>query len=183
MAQGNLHGRDESRSRGGRVHWRRLAVLLMAAAMPAGAQQDTVVAPVPAAVSFAKPDWLVARAWCPIGCSEATQSLLKAQVGAVVHLSDHRLQAPFVDACAGSVRFKGQAVAAGAVAAEINRTLAAGVRHLAASDLGLPEAAPVTTAWALCHGAAGETNFVRLPVVAPDRVILLFEEQSLIELR
>jgi hypothetical protein len=37
--------------------------------------------------------------------------------------------------------------------------------------------------WALCRGAAGDMNLQRLLVVAPDRVLMLSEEQSLIELR
>jgi hypothetical protein len=150
-----------------------------AAAGPAFAQAAPVVVPEP----FAKPDWTVARAWCPIGCSEATTRLLKEQVGRQVHLGPARLEAPFLDACEGGVRFGMRTQSPAELVEEIDAALAPRSRRVAVADLGVPEAEPVHSAWALCHGAAGETTFARLLVVAPDRVLLLFEEQSLVELR
>ena len=161
---------------------RRMALLLAVAVAQAGAQSGPG-ASAPASEPFAKPDWIVARAWCPIGCSEATQAQLKAQLGAVLHLAAGRLDARFVDACDGSVRYSVKTVAAAVVVGEVNEGLAPHQRRLAPADLGVAASAQVTTAWALCHGAGGDMNFAHLLLIAPDRVVLLSEEQSLIELR
>jgi hypothetical protein len=160
----------------------RRLVLLLAAALAAGPThaQGPIAA---VAEPFAKPDWTVARAWCPIGCSEATTTLLKDQVGRAVHLGAARLEAPFLDACEGSVRFGVRLQSPADLVAEVDAALAPRARRLAVADLGVAAAEIVHSAWALCHGATGETTFARLLVIAPDRVLLLFEEQSLVELR
>ncbi len=67
------------------------------------------------------------------------------------------------------------------IVADVDKGVAPGHRRLAASDLGLQGNA--LSGWALCKGAAGDINLQWLLVVAPDRVLLLSEEQSLIELR
>ena len=51
------------------------------------------------------------------------------------------------------------------------------------ADLKLEAAGSTTTAVALCHGGAGEATQARLLAIEPDRVLVLFEEQSVIELR
>ena len=160
----------------------RRLVPLVAAALVAGSgfAQGRVVA---SAEPFSKVDWAVARAWCPIGCSEATATFLKEQVGRAVHLGAARLEAPFLDACEGSVRFGLRSQSPEALVEEVDAALAPRARRMAVSDLGVPASESVHSAWALCHGAAGETTFARLLVIAPDRVLLLFEEQSLVELR
>jgi hypothetical protein len=164
--------------------WRLSAALLAAVAVQACANPGAGEAgQAPAIEAFAKSDWIVAKAWCPIGCSESTRNLLMAQVGGVVHLSASRLDASFIDACEGSVHYSGRTVAPSAIVAEFNKGLAPAQRRLATSDLGLADATSVSSAWALCHRAAGDMNFAHLLVIAPDRVVVQFEEQSLIELR
>jgi hypothetical protein len=154
---------------------RRVGALLFALCAQACAQQD---GPTPSVV---KPSWVVARAWCPAGCSAATEGVLKAQVGQPVQLSATTLVAPFVDPCEGQVHLALKSVAPAAIVADVNKGVAPGHRRLAASDLGV--AGDAVSGWALCKGAAVDVNLQRLLVVAPDRVLLLSEEQSLIELR
>ncbi len=151
------------------------AALLAALAAHACAQQVDAAAP------FAKAAWTVSKAWCPAGCSAATAGVLKAQVGQAVRLSTTQLVAPFVDACEGQVRVSLRTVPVDEIVADVNKGVAPGRKRLAAADLGVDGAA--LSGWALCHGAAGDMNLQRLLVVAPDRVVLLSEEQSLIELR
>jgi len=151
------------------------AALLVALACPACAQ------PVAADALFAKSAWQVAKAGCPVGCSAATAAVLKGQVGQPVQLSATQLVAPFVDPCEGQVHVSLKSTPVADIVAEVNKGIAPGRKRLAAADLGV--SGSVSSGWALCRGPAGDTNLQRLLVVAPDRVVLFSEEQSLIELR
>ncbi len=155
---------------------RLVATLMVAVGAQACAQQGSGVA-----APLAKTTWTVAKAWCPAGCSAATAGVLKTQVGQTVQLSQTQLVAPFVDACEGQVHLSVKSVPVKEIVADVNKGLAPGHRQLAVADLGASGSA--LSGWALCRGAAGDMNLQRLLVVAPDRVLMLSEEQSLIELR
>ena len=142
----------------------------------AGAQPGAAVA-----TPLAKSTWVVARAWCPVGCSAATEGVLKAQVGQPVQLSATALVASFVDPCEGRVHLALKSVATAEIVADVNKGVAPRHRRLAANDLGVQGDA--VSGWVLCNGATGDIDLQRLLVVEPDRVLLLSEEQSLIELR
>ena len=151
---------------------RLVAAVLVALATPACAQQVDADAP------FAKSAWKVAKVGCPAGCSAATAAVLKGQVGQPVQLSATQLVAPFVDPCEGQVHVSLKTMP---VVADVNKGMAPGRKRLAAADLGVGGSA--LSGWARCQGRAGDTNLQRLLVVAANRVVLLSEEQSLIELR
>ncbi len=159
---------------------RLVAALLVAMGAQACAQQ-AATPPADAAAPLARTSWTVSRAWCPVGCSAATAGILQAQVGQPVQLSPTQLVASFVDACEGQVHLSVKPVPVAEIVADVNKGMAPGHRRLAVADIGASGSA--LSGWALCRGAAGDTNLQRLLVVAPDRVLLLSEEQSLIELR
>lgn len=133
--------------------------------------------------SFAKSEWKVARVSCPSGCGEATTRFLRAQVGRPVHISATSLEAPFLDKCDGAVRWELSDRPVAAVIDELNRGIAPGTKRIGAADLETAQSGVVGNGIATCRGRYGEMAMARAPLVAPDRIILLFEEHSLIELR
>ena len=154
----------------------RLAWALTAAvAVQACAQQASAQAP------LAKTTWTVAKAGCPAGCSTPLQAVLTSLVGVPVQLSPTQLTASFVDPCEGQVHLDLKPTPVADIVAEVNKGRAPGRKQLAAADLGA-SGTPLS-GWALCRGAKGDLNLQRLLVVAPDRIVLLSQEQSLIELR
>ena len=54
---------------------------------------------------------------------------------------------------------------------------------LKAADLGLPEGATLHRAVAWCAAGGYDVPVARLLSIEPDRIVVLFEQQSLIELR
>jgi hypothetical protein len=163
---------------------RRATVLALALAAQACAQGPGASAAVSAAPAlFAKAQWTVARGWCPVGCSPATLAFVQGQAGQAVKLAATRMEAPFLDPCEGTVRFDDKPQTGAQVVAVVNQGLAPGHRRLAPADIGLSEQGTTRTAVALCRGPAGEMSMARLLSVEPDRVLVLFEEQSVLELR
>lgn len=165
----------------------RLAVaLLVAAATQACAQPaagDVPPSAVPARALFSKAHWQVATAGCPIGCSDATRAFLQSQVGRDVQLSTTQFAAAFDDPCEGTLHYDVRSVPATAVVAEVNKGVAPAHRKMVPADLKLDPNRSTTMAIALCHGAAGDMTQARLLSVEADRILVLFEEQSIIELR
>ncbi len=162
-----------------------LATTLAAAATPAWPQQGaSAPAPEQAASSpFSKQDWRVARGSCPIGCSEGTRQFLQTQVDGRVTLSPTRFAARWDEPCEGVLRYDVRAVPATAVVAEVNKGVAPSHRQMTSADLKLDPLAATTTAVALCRGAQGDSTQQRLLAVEPDRILVLYEEQAIIELR
>lgn len=158
---------------------RAILALLAAATAQACAQQDSG----PAASPFSKPHWTVAAVSCPIGCSEGTRDFLQTQLGHEVDLTSTRLAAPWDDPCEGTLRWDVHAAPTADIVADVNRGVAPTHRQLTAADLKLDPAGRTTTAVALCHGAGGDMTQQRLLSVEPARILVLFEEQSVIELR
>ena len=160
---------------------RKAVALLVSVSLQACAQQAPAVA---AAVPlFSKQHWKVTAGTCPIGCSDATRKFLSSQIGREVQLSSTQFAAPFDDPCEGALRYETRVVPASAVVADVNKGVAPAHRQMVPADLKLDAAGSITTAVALCHGGAGESTQARLLAIEPDRVLVLFEEQSVIELR
>ena len=159
----------------------RLAWALTAAvAVQACAQQAS--APLAGAgAPLSKTTWTVARAGCPAGCSTPLQVVLTSLVGGPVQLSPTQLTASFIDPCEGQVHLELKPTPVADIVADVNKGRAPGRKQLAVADLGA-SGTPLS-GWALCRGAKGDLNLQRLLVVAPDRIVLLSQEQSLIELR
>jgi len=153
-----------------------IAALLALAALQACAQP--AVQPL-----FAKIDWTVSAVSCPAGCSASVMNFLQKQLGQHVTLDDHRFEAPFVDRCAGQLRYLPRPQPVGEVLAELRRTAPRNAKPLTPASLGATGDARLTTATALCREAAGEMSYQRLLAIEPARVLVLFEEQSVIELR
>jgi hypothetical protein len=156
----------------------------LAAALGLFALQACAQPPAPVAKPlFAKTEWTVSAVSCPAGCSTLTRNFLQSQVGKRVTLGDARFDAPFVDACAGSVRYVPRQQAVADVLAELRRAGPPDAKPLSPASLGVAAGATLTTASALCREAGGEMSYQRLLSIEPARVQVLFEEQSVIELR
>ncbi|PTT79926.1 hypothetical protein DBR42_20430 [Pelomonas sp. HMWF004] len=133
---------------------------------------------------FAKTDWTVSAVSCPAGCSALTRDFLQKQLGQGVTLGGGRFAAPFVDRCAGSpVRFLPRQQPVSEVLAELRRAAPPSAQPLTPASLGVAGNAVLKTAIALCHAPGGDMSYLRLLAIEPERVLVLFEEQSVIELR
>lgn len=162
------------------VRW--ALALCVVVTMQACAQQGAS-APTSAPALFSKQHWTIASATCPIGCSEQTRAFLKGQVGGSVELGTTLLAVPFDDRCEGSLRYVTRTMPTAALVAEVNQGVPPSHRQMTPADLKLDPQGTATTAVALCRRGSGETTQQRLLSVEPDRVLVLFEEQSVIELR
>lgn len=148
------------------------------------ALQACAQVPAPAAAPlFAKAEWTVSAVSCPAGCSALTRDFLQSQLGKRVTLGDTRFEAPFVDPCAGSVRYVTRQQTVDEALGELRRAAPPGARTITAGSLGVASDAVLTTASVLCREAGGEMSYQRLLSIQPGRVQVLFEEQSVIELR
>lgn len=132
---------------------------------------------------FSKRRWTVAAGWCPVGCSDATRQFLQAQVGRAVVLSPTRLDAPFVAACPGAVRFELRSAPASAVVAALNQGLAPWQLHAVPADLRLALRGRATTGAAHCRGPHRDVVLLRLLAIEPGRILALHDDHALIELR
>jgi hypothetical protein len=156
----------------------------MSAALGLFALQACAQTPTPVAKPLlAKAEWTVSAVSCPAGCPALTRKILQNQLGKRVVLDDARFDAPFVDPCAGSVRYVPRQQAITDVLAELRRTAPPDAKPLTPASLGFASGAVLTTASALCREAGGEMSYQRLLSIEPTRVQVLFEEQSVIELR
>ena len=157
-----------------------LAILV---AGPAAARDKATPEPAAAAPLFAKSAWTVASTSCPIGCADAMRDFLKAQTGRPVRLSPDRVDAPFLDACDGILRWVASTSTVPELASELARTHPLDTGTLKATDLGVPAGATLHRAVAYCAAGGSDLPVARLLSIEPDRILILFEQQSLIELR
>jgi len=158
-----------------------ILALLVAGAAPA---RDKAAAEAPmAAPLFAKPGWTVASTSCPVGCADAMRDFLKAQTGRSVRLASDRIDAPFLDSCDGTLRWVASTSTFPELASELSKTNPLDNGVLKAADLGLPEGATLHRAVAYCAAGGFDVPVARLLSIEPDRIVVLFEQQSLIELR
>lgn len=155
----------------------------ISAALAAAALASISCAQAPAAAAFSKADWTVTKVSCPIGCPEPIRRFLQSQLGQKLHLSTTALDAPFLDKCDGEVRWQLHAAPLTTVVAAVNRGVAPGQQLVRAADLALAPDTLVTSGAALCAGRYGALTMARVLTVTADRVVFLFEQQSLIELR
>jgi hypothetical protein len=158
-----------------------LLALLAAGAAPARdkAATESPVAP----PTFAKATWQVASTSCPIGCADAMRDFLKAQTGRSVRLAPDRIDAPFLDSCSGTLRWVATTSTFPELASELSKANPLDNGVLKAADLGLPEGATLHRAVAWCAAGGFDLPVARLLSIEPDRIVMLFEQQSLIELR
>jgi hypothetical protein len=159
------------------------ALALLAAAGPAAARDKLTAEPTVAGPLFAKSAWTVASTSCPVGCADAMRDFLKAQTGRPVRLAPDRIDAPFLDACSGTLRWVASTSTVSELASELAKTNPLDNGVLKAADLGLPEGATLHRAVAYCTDGGFDLPVARLLSIEPDRILMLFEQQSLIELR
>jgi hypothetical protein len=136
-----------------------------------------------AAPLFAKSQWTVVSTSCPVGCAEAMRQFLQAQTGHTVQLGANRFEAPFLDPCDGNLRWVPSTVTFPQLVDELARTNPLDGGTLKPADVGLPEGAPLHRAVAYCASGGFDLPFARLLSIEPDRIVVLFEQQSLIVLR
>ena len=160
-----------------------IAALLVLAAGPAAARDKAIPEPAAAAPLFAKSAWTVASTTCPVGCADAMRDFLKAQTGRSVRLAPDRIDAPFLDSCEGTLRWVASTSTVPELAAELARTHPLDTGTLKAADLGVREGATLHRAVAWCAAGGSDLPVARLLSIEPDRIVMLFEQQSLIELR
>ena len=131
--------------------------------------------------SLSKEDWVVHQISCPFGCSAYTRNFLAKQVGRAVHLSAQRVEVPFDDSCNGTPIYSWYEQSTPDLLQELKLGHGPG-RRVSAKSLKLGDK-PVTGARVFCEEASGKNLIARLLTVEPTRILILFEEQSLIELR
>jgi hypothetical protein len=158
-------------------------LLALAAAGAATALDKAATASAVAAPPFAKATWQVASTSCPVGCAEAMRDFLKAQTGRAVRLAADRIDAPFLDTCDGTLRWVASTSTFPELASELSKSNPLDNGVLKAADLGLPEGATLHRAVAYCAAGGFDLPVARLLSIEPDRIVVLFEQQSLIELR
>lgn len=129
---------------------------------------------------FSKTQWVVSGGYCPVGCSSAVAAFIKSQVGTKVVLSSSQLSASFLDKCDGSVHYKYEVMDADRLASDLSQGQVETKRFTRANmQIDSPR---VTTAMAFCHSDGSDSTMARILSIEPDRVRILFEEQSIIEL-
>ncbi|MBM7131845.1 hypothetical protein [Dyella mobilis] len=131
--------------------------------------------------AFAKTRWVVADGYCPVGCAALVSDFIKAQVGTAVTLSNNQFSAPFLDPCSGTVHFQYATLETRQLASELSQGLS-GKKQFTAENMRL--ASPrVLTALALCNSDGSDSTMARILSIEPDRIRVLFEGWSIIELR
>jgi hypothetical protein len=161
--------------------WGGALALLVAVAAPA--RDKTGADSGVATPLFAKSQWTVAATSCPVGCADAMRDFLKAQTGRGVRLAADRVEAPFFDTCDGSIRWVPSTSTFAELAGELAKSHPLDNGVLRAADLGLPEGATLHRAVAYCVAGGYDLPLARLLSIENDRIVILFEQQSLIELR
>jgi hypothetical protein len=165
-----------------------LAAVLVALAACAGTPahaRDKATADMTGATAplFAKAQWTVASTSCPLGCADAMRDFLRAQTGRSVRLAGDRVEAPFLDACAGNVHWIASTDTLAELGDELAKAHPPAPRPFTAAELGVRDGAALRRAVAYCAADGADVPFARLLSIEPDRILILFEQQSVIELR
>jgi hypothetical protein len=129
-----------------------------------------------------KSEWTVARAACPIGCSDAVIEFITQLAGEPVEISPTTFNAPFLDPCEGTVGIDFQRRPVSALLDEVNGARPPGGRSVDAVSLGL-SGDLVTSGVVYCTAGGDRLPVARLLSVETGRILVLFEETSVIELR
>lgn len=130
---------------------------------------------------LSKQHWKIEKVYCPVGCAPGIKSFLESQVGAAVEFSSSQFSAPFIDHCDGEIRVLFSQATAQEVVAEINKGLAPN-RQMTVESLQVGTG-PVTSAIVYCKNGELDLPIARIPIVESARILVLFEEQSIVELR
>lgn|GEM_PF-3815272 len=130
---------------------------------------------------LSKAHWKIAKTYCPVGCSPEVKAFLKGYAGEVVDISPAQFTAPFIDRCEGEVQVIFKIAPAQAIVDEVNQGIGQG-RKMTIKDLAIRKNAN-TSAIAYCK--SGDTNLpiARILSIQPNRILVLFEQQSIVELR
>ncbi|WKB53847.1 hypothetical protein [Eleftheria terrae] len=131
---------------------------------------------------FSKTAWRIEAVSCPAGCSEETRRFLDGLKGKEVALGEQTFSAPFADSCDGQLSVRLQSLPAKDVAQRVNLGLPPRKAKLTPRQLGLRQD-PVKTGSVNCTSDKLESPLATLLSVEPGRVLVLFEQQSVIELR
>ena len=134
----------------------------------------------PVTASLSKSNWVVARGFCPVGCPDEVLSFLDGYRGAPVEIGPDRFTAPFVDACEGRVSLE----LGPRPTADVIQSLAAGWppgQPVTPQSLGL-SSETVTGGVVNCTHEGLTWPIVRILAAEPGRMLLLFEERSIVEL-
>lgn len=134
------------------------------------------------ASSFPKRQWHVAKVFCPIGCPHDVISFLNQYRGKAVEISPSRFKAPFTDTCDGEVHIDITETSASEVVKELNEGVKPSRRRFSTNNLKI-SSGPMRSAVVYCKDAGVDLPMARLVSIAEDRILVLFEEQSIIELR
>lgn len=133
------------------------------------------------ASAFSKTKWMVSGGYCPVGCPVPVADFIKSQVGFEVTLSNSEFSAPFLDKCAGRVHYKYEVMDADRLASALSRGQSKATRFTR-KNMKIQEK-KVLTAVALCNGNGSDSTMARILSIEPGGIRILFEEQSIIELR
>lgn len=131
---------------------------------------------------FSKQEWRVTKVYCPVGCSNDLMAFLKSYQGKTVQLSPVIYEAPYADPCDGEVHMKFEKKGAKSVIEDLNRGVEPRRRKMSVTNLKLPTGV-VTGATIFCKTADYDLPVGRLLSIEPEKVLVLFEGPSIIELR
>jgi hypothetical protein len=135
----------------------------------------------PSTAALSKSHWTVARSWCPASCPPEILEFLEGFRGATVELAQDRVKVPFIDECEGHVSLVLQRTKVAAIVRALNEARRPD-QPVTAQLIGLA-GDTVTSGIANCAHDGLTWPLVRILAAEPDRVLLLFEDQSLVELR
>ncbi len=155
-----------------------LCIGLLAASHSPSAMADRS----PEELGFPRENWTVSAWYCPLHCPEGIKAYLQARVGSKATLSNTKIDIPFLDHCDGETRVEFSWTSAGELARELERGRPPG-QGLTARDIRLPDDQALLRADAYCLSGGTKLPFARFLSVEADRLQLLFEEQSILELR
>ncbi len=133
--------------------------------------------------TFSKENWEVKSYKCLIGCSNRLGDFLKEQIGGNVSLSESHLVASFTDRCMGRVVFRKKSIPVTLLVKQLKEGVhPRSRRKITRNALGLFDNS-VDGGLFFCEFNGVESVFLQVLSIENGRILLLFEQLSLIELR
>lgn len=131
---------------------------------------------------LSKLEWVVTKTSCPIGCSQFTQKFLNSLTGSKVNIGAIKLSSSFIDDCDGKLISMISPKSVNQIVDSVNLGVAPNHRKLSVSDMGIKQDT-TESGFVFCRTANGDNPLIQFLSVEHDRLLILFEEQSIIELR
>lgn len=131
---------------------------------------------------FHNQEWKLSKILCPATCTGETKAFFQPYLGSTVSLGPNQFSGKLFDDCTGSVTVELAQQSRQQQIAELRQTLPP-KRKFFPTILRLPER-PMG-AWVYCRDEAkkGRNTLARILSIEQDRVLVLFENHTVLELR